>query len=416
MWGDIAISFLLAFIISFMATPWSIKIAHKIGAVDIPKDDRRMHQNSMPKLGGIAVIAGFLISIVYLLFVVTIEGSVDIFGQEQYFQKLMGILVGIIIIAITGILDDTKSLNPLQKLFGQILAAGAVVVSGLQIDSINISTIAQIGLSREFSILLTIIWIVGITNAINLMDGLDGLSSGISLISCISLLIIFSLNNSPMIAILIIASLIGALVGFLPYNFAPAKTFIGDTGSNFLGFMLAIISILGVAKTYTIAVIVLPILVLGLPILDVVWAIVRRVIKGKSIKAIFKADNGHVHHKLVRRGFSQKQAVLILYGASAIFGMFAIILFESGIWKALSFLLMVTATVAVGYKNFITKKNQANAETKYECTVCKYIYNPKYGNEKIGIHAGTAFEDLPDDWVCPVCGEKKDVFEIYESK
>ena len=416
MWGDIAISFLLAFIVSFMATPESIRVAHKIGAIDVPKDNRRMHQNVMPKLGGIAVIAGFLVSIIYLLFVVTIEGSVDIFGQEQYFKKLIGILIGIIIITITGVLDDTKNLKPYQKLLGQILAATIVVLFGLQIDAINISTFAQIGLNKEFSVVLTIIWIVGITNAINLMDGLDGLSSVISLISCISLLIIFALNNSPMIAILVIASLIGALVGFLPYNFAPAKTFIGDTGSNFLGFMLAVISILGVAKTYTMAVIVLPILVLGLPILDVVWAIIRRVIKGKSLKAIFKADNGHVHHKLVRRGFSQKQAVLILYGASATLGMFAIILFDSGIWKALSFLLMVAAAVAVGYKNFIMKKNKADSQTKYECTVCKYIYNPKYGNEKAGIHKETAFEDLPDNWVCPVCGEKKDVFELYENK
>ncbi len=417
MWGDIAISFLLAFIVSFMATPESIKIAHKIGAVDVPKDNRRMHQNVMPKLGGIAVIAGFLISIIYLLFVVTIEGSVDIFGQEQYYKKLLGILLGIIVITITGILDDTKNLKAYQKMIGQIIAAAIVVAFGLQIDAINITSFAiAIGLSRWLSVIITIIWIVGITNAINLMDGLDGLSSGISLISCISLLIIFALNNSPMIAILVIASLIGALVGFLPYNYAPAKTFIGDTGSNFLGFMLAVISILGVAKTYTIAVIVLPILVLGLPILDVVWAIIRRIIKGKSIKAIFKADNEHVHHKLVKRGFSQKQAVLILYGASAILGMFAIIVFDSGIWKALSFLLMVAAAVALGYKNFIMKKNQANSETKYECTVCKYIYNPKYGNEKAGIHSQTSFEDLPDNWVCPVCGEKKNVFEIYENK
>ncbi len=417
MWGDIAISFLLAFIVSFMATPESIKIAHKIGAIDVPKDNRRMHQNVMPKLGGIAVIAGFLISIIYLLFVVTIEGSVDIFGQEQYFKKLLGILLGIIIITITGILDDTKNLKAYQKLIGQIIAAVVVVAFGLQIDAINISSFAiAIGLSRWISVVITVIWIVGITNAINLMDGLDGLSSGISLISCISLLIIFALNNSPMIAILVIASLIGALVGFLPYNYAPAKTFIGDTGSNFLGFMLAVISILGVAKTYTIAVIVLPILVLGLPILDVVWAVIRRIIKGKSLKAIFKADNEHVHHKLVKRGFSQKQAVLILYGASAILGMFAIIFFDSGIWKALSFLLMVAAAVALGYKNFIMKKNKADSETKYECTVCKYIYNPKYGNEKAGIHPQTAFDDLPDNWVCPVCGEKKNVFEIYENK
>ena len=416
MWGDIAISFLLAFIISFMATPWSIKLAHKVGAVDIPKDERRMHANAMPKLGGIAVISGFVISITYLLFVITIEESMDIFGPEQYFKKMIGILLGIIIITTVGMLDDIKNLKPYQKLLGQIFAAIVVVAFGVQIDEINVTGMAQVGLSREISAILTVIWIVGITNAINLMDGLDGLSSGISLISCISLLIIFALNDSPMIAILIISSLIGALVGFLPFNFAPAKTFIGDTGSNFLGFMLAVVSILGVAKTYTIAVIVLPMLVLWLPILDVIWAIIRRIIKGKSLKAIFRADNEHVHHKLVKRGFSQKQAVLILYGASAIFGVFAIILFDSGIWKAISFLLMVVAAVALGYNNFITQKNETDSETKYECTVCKYIYNPKYGNEKAGIHPKTAFKDLPKNWTCPVCGERKDVFEVHIEK
>ena len=411
MWGDIAIAFLLAFIVAFMATPWSIKLANKIGAVDVPKDDRRMHRNSMPRLGGIAVIAGFLTSIIYLLFVMSIEGSIDLINTDLYYLKLIGIFLGIIVIAITGLIDDVKTLKPYQKLIGQVIAAIIVVSFGVTIDQIKIPMLNQIGLSTECSAILTVIWIVGITNAINFMDGLDGLSSGISLISCLSLLIIFALNDSPVIAIIMVSSLIGALVGFLPFNFAPAKTFIGDVGSNFLGFMLAIISILGVAKTYTIAVIVLPILVLGLPILDVVWAIIRRIIKGKSLKAIFSADNGHVHHKLVQKGFTQKQAVLILYGASAILGMFAIILLDSGIWKAISFLLMVVAAVALGYKNFVAQKLEDNAETKYECTVCKYIYNPKYGNEKAGIHAKTPFSDLPKDWVCPVCGERKDVFQ-----
>ena len=415
MWGDIAIAFLLAFIISFMTTPWTIKLAHRWGALDIPKDDRRMHQNVMPKLGGIAVIAGFLISIMYLLFVMTIEGSIDIFGGEFYFQKLLGIFIGIIIITLTGMLDDIKTLKPWQKLIGQVLAAVVVVYFGVKIDAINISSVS-IELNRWISSIATVIWIVGITNAINLMDGLDGLSSGISLISCLSLLIIFALNGSPMIAILIISTLIGALVGFLPFNYAPAKTFIGDTGSNFLGFMLAVVSILGIAKTYTFAVIILPILVLGLPILDVLWAIVRRIIKGKSLKAVFKADNEHVHHKLVKRGFSQKQAVLILYGASTVFGIFAIILFDSGIWKAISFLLMVVAAIALGYKNFIIQKNQENDYTKYECTVCKYIYNPKFGNQKAGVEPNTPFKNLPENWVCPVCGEKKDVFEIHSEK
>lgn len=176
--------------------------------------------------------------------------------------------------------------------------------------------------------------------------------------------------------------------------------------------MLSIISILGIAKTYTVAVIVLPVIVLGLPIFDVIWAIIRRLIKGKSIKAVFKPDKGHLHHRLIRKGFSQKQAVLILYGISAAFGMFAVILFDSGIWKAISFLLMVIAAVAIGYKNFLKERELRNE--KYECIVCKYIYNPKVGNEKNGIKPGTEFKDLPEDWVCPVCGERKDMFEISE--
>ena len=214
-----------------------------------------------------------------------------------------------------------------------------------------------------------------------------------------------------MVSIVLIAALAGALVGFLPFNFSPAKTFIGDTGSNFLGFALAIISILGSAKTYTAAVIVLPLIVLGLPIFDTVFAIIRRMIRGKSIKAVFKADKGHLHHKLVARGYNQKQAVLILYGISAIFGIFAVILCDSGIWKALSFLLIVIVAIASGYKNFSPERT---GKERYECIQCKYIYNPKFGNEKAGIKPGTPFEELPDDWVCPVCGEGKDMFELHE--
>lgn len=415
MWGNIAIAFLIAFIVAFMTTPYTIRIAEKVGAVDIPKDKRRMHHHTMPKFGGPAVILGFLVSVTYLLAIMHIEGSIDLFSDENYIKKLLGILLGIIIIAITGVVDDIKTIKPLTKLFGQVFAAIVVVYFGVRIEHISIPFITEtLKLSNTaISSLITVIWIVGITNAINLTDGLDGLSSGITLISCISLLIIFALNSSPIIAIILITALIGALLGFLPFNFAPAKTFIGDTGSNFLGYMLAIISILGVAKTYTLAVIVLPVIVLGLPIIDVIFAIIRRLIKGKSIKAIFQADKGHLHHKLVARGFSQKQAVLILYGISAACGMFAIILFESGIWKALSFLLMFIAALAIGYKNF-SKEKKGSSDSKHECIVCKYIYNPKVGNQKAGIKPGTSFDDLPDNWVCPVCGEGKDMFEIQE--
>lgn len=411
MWGDIAIAFLLAFIVSFMTTPYTMKVAEKIGAVDVPKDKRRMHKKTMPKFGGPAVIIGFLVSVIYLLIVMSTEHTIDLFGPEEYGKKLLGMFLGIIVISITCIVDDIKTIKPITKMIGQVLAAIIVVAFGIRIDEFTLPFVQSHELEGFLSMFVTVLWIVGVTNAINLIDGLDGLSSGISVISSISLLVIFVLNGSPFISIVLITALAGALVGFLPFNFAPAKTFLGDTGSNFLGFSLSIISILGVAKTYTAAVIVLPLIVLGLPIFDTLWAIIRRLIKGKSIKAIFKADKGHLHHRIVAKGFSQKQAVLILYGISATFGIFAVILLDSGIWKALSFLLMVIVAVALGYKNFKTEKSDTQ---RYECIECKYIYNPKFGNEKAGIKPGTSFEDLPDDWVCPVCGEGKDMFEIHQ--
>lgn len=409
MWGDVAIAFLLAFIVTFMGTPFTIKLAHKIGAVDVPKDERRMHKKAMPKFGGPAVIVGFLVSVIYLLIVMSLENTVNLSGIDQYGKKLIGMFLGLVVLSITCVIDDIKTIRPITKLIGQLLAAIIVVSFGVRIGDIDLGFFNTAQLGETFSVGLTILWIVGITNAINLIDGLDGLSSGISVISAISLLVIFVLNGSPLIAIILITALAGALVGFLPYNFAPAKTFIGDTGSNFLGYAISIISILGAAKTYTMAVIVLPLIVLGLPIFDTLWAITRRMIKGKSIKAIFKADKGHLHHRIVAKGFDQKQAVLILYGISATLGIFAVILLDSGIWKALSFLLMVIVAIGLGYKNF--QEDHSSSMQKYECIECKYIYNPKYGNEKAGIKPGTEFDELPDDWECPVCGEGKDMFQ-----
>ncbi len=406
MWGDVAIAFLLAFIVAFMATPYTIKLAHKIGAVDVPKDERRMHKKAMPKFGGPAVILGFLVAVIYLVIVMSMENTINLWGPDKYGMKLLGMLIGTIILSITCIIDDIKPIKPITKLTGQLLSAIVIVAFGLRIGEISFFGTAQA--NEIASMIITVIWIVGVTNAINLIDGLDGLASGISVISAVSLLVIFVLNGSPLISIILVASLAGALVGFWPFNFAPAKTFIGDTGSNFLGYSLSIISILGAAKTYTVAVIVLPLIVLGLPIFDTLWAIIRRLIKGKSIKAIFKADKGHLHHKIVAKGFGQKQAVLILYGISATFGIFAVILLDSGIWKALSFLLMVIVAISLGYKNF---KDEHSDMQKFECVECKYIYNPKYGNEKAGVKPGTDFDDLPDEWVCPVCGEGKEMFQ-----
>ena len=355
MWGDIAIAFLLALITSFVFTPYSIKLAKKVGAVDVPNDERKINKNSIPRLGGLAVIIGFIVSMIYLVVVMSVEGTFDIGAN---YQKLLGFLLGAFVLGIVCYFDDIKNIPALAKLAAQIVAAIIVVWAGIRIENLNIPFLYKIGLNGAFSTVLTIVWIIGVTNAINLIDGLDGLSSGIAIISSVSLLIIFSLNGSPIIAILLITALIGALVGFLPFNFNPAKTFIGDIGSNFLGFALAIISIMGVAKTYTLIVIVAPLIVLALPVLDTLWAIFRRLIKGKSLKAIIKPDAGHLHHRIMKKGFSQKQAVFILYGISAGFGMFAVILLESGLWKALSFLLMIIAIIAIGYNNFIRSKEK----------------------------------------------------------
>lgn len=411
MWGNMAIAFILAFVTTFVTTPYTIKIAKKVGAVSEEKDNRRAHRKTMPKFGGPAVILGFLTSTIYLLIVMSIENSINLFGVLEYWKKLLGFLVGILTISAFCIIDDIKTINPITKLIGQGLSAVIVVASGIRIEGITLPFFNFPQMHEISSILITILWIIIVTNAINLIDGLDGLSSGISVISAISLLVIFVLNGSSLISIILITALAGALVGFLPFNFTPAKTFIGDTGSNFLGYSLSVISILGAAKTYTAAVIVLPLIVLGLPIFDTIWAIIRRLVKGKSLKAVFKADKGHLHHKLVAKGFSQKQAVLVLYGISAIFGMFAVILCDSGIWKALSFLLIVIVAIATGYNNFGVERT---GNEQYECTQCKYIYNPKFGNEKAGVDRGTKFDDLPDDWVCPVCGEGKDMFQIHE--
>ena len=351
MWGDIAIAFLLAFITAFVITPHTMRLAKKVGAIDIP-NDRRVNKKPMPRLGGLAVISGFFVSVIYLLITTSFEGKINLFGPENYWIKIIGFVIGAIVLGVTCYIDDVKGIPSLVKLAAQIVAAIIVVACGIKIDDISIPfTEGKIVVGEILSYILTVCWIIGITNAINLIDGLDGLSSGVTLISCLSLLMVFALNGSPLIAIVLITALAGAIVGFLPFNFSPAKTFIGDTGSNFMGFSLAIISILGVAKTYTALVLIAPIIILAMPIFDTIFAIFRRLIKGKSLKAVFQPDKGHLHHKLMAKGYTQKQAVLIMYGITAILGMFAVILLESGIWKALSFALLIIAIVAIGYKD-----------------------------------------------------------------
>jgi len=371
MWGDIAIAFTIAFIATFMLTPHTINLAKKLGAVDTPQDDRRMNKTVMPRLGGLAIIIGFFLSSFYLLATMTIEGTLNLF-QENYLLKVIGFVIGAFLIGVTCFIDDVKGVRAIIKLIVQIAAAVICVRCGIRIDRISIPFLDFLDMGKIAAYVVTVIWIVGITNAINLIDGLDGLSTGIAIISCISLMVIFSLNGSPLVSIILITSLCGALVGFLPFNFNPAKTFMGDTGSNFIGYCLSILSIIGMAKTYTAIVLIAPIIVFGLPLFDTSFAIVRRLVKGKSLKAVFKPDAGHLHHRLIKKGFTQKQAVLILYAVTAFLGIFAIILIESGLWKATSFALIVVIMCLVGYKEVVKQKLLVGDR-----------YEPKKGDETL---------------------------------
>ena len=362
MWGDIAIAFLLAFITAFVITPYTIKLAKKIGAIDMP-NDRRVNKKPIPRIGGIAIIVGFVVSVIFLVISMKLENKLLFKDSNQYLEKLIGFFVGIVILSTMAYIDDIKSLKPWQKLLAQIISATVLYIFEVRIDTIN-----GIAIHPIFSYILTVGWIVGITNAVNLIDGLDGLSSGTTLISCIFLLIIFATNGSSMISVILITALAGAITGFLPFNANPAKTFMGDVGSQFLGFSLAVISMFGIAKTVTLVVLIAPVLVLGLPIFDTLFAIIRRIKKGKSLKAVFQPDKGHLHHRLIARGYTQKQAVIILYAITAALGMFAIIFVYDGIFKALAFMFVVAIMLWIGraelskYNNDLLKSNKKDME------------------------------------------------------
>ncbi|MEG2571318.1 MAG: MraY family glycosyltransferase, partial [Clostridia bacterium] len=276
-------AFAAAGIIAFATTPIVKILAQKVGAMDVPKDSRRMHKVPIPRMGGLAIFLGFLFSV--LLFV-------DINRQMQ------GILIGAVVIVVLGIVDDIMPLNALLKLIVQIFAALIVVYHGTQISIFSNPNIFSdnpyISLGM-WSVPITVIWIVAITNAVNLIDGLDGLAVGVSSIASFSLLIIAIIVSERNVA-LIMAALAGACIGFMPYNINPAKIFMGDTGSTFLGFILATISIQGLFKFYALVSFAVPFLILGLPIFDTMFAIGRRVIHGKSPMS---PDRGHVHHRLI---------------------------------------------------------------------------------------------------------------------
>jgi UDP-GlcNAc:undecaprenyl-phosphate/decaprenyl-phosphate GlcNAc-1-phosphate transferase len=299
----------VAMSISLASTPLVKNLAVKIGAVDVPRDNRRMHKKPIPTIGGVAIYIGFIIVMLLKKSLVT---------DAQW-----GLMFGATIVLIGGVLDDKYDLRPWQKLIFQISAAVCLLVAGVKIEVVTNpfgSEFSSIDLGALY-IPVTILWVVGLTNAINFIDGLDGLAAGIALISTLTILIISILENRVEAAYMT-AILSGSILGFLPYNFNPASIFMGDTGAQLLGFILAAISIDGTVKSATAIAISVPILALGLPIFDTLFAMVRRKVNGKPM---MQGDRGHLHHRLLDMGMSQRKAVIIMYLISAALGGISII-------------------------------------------------------------------------------------------
>ena len=326
-WIKMLLAFAVSLLVAYVMTPPVKRFAEKGGAIDVPKDNRRVHDHPIPRMGGLAIFIGFVLSLIFFVPMST---------------KVLGLLVGSVIIAVMGGVDDIVSLNPWVKLAGQIVAALVAIRCGLVFDVIsnpNIfaeETYIEIG---WLSIPLTMLWIVGCTNAVNLIDGLDGLAVGVSAISSMTMLIVSLFVSEPVVSI-ILAALTGACLGFMPYNLNPAKIFMGDVGSQLLGFVLSTASIMGLFKLHAIITFFVPLLALALPLADTIFAFFRRILHGQSP---FKADKGHFHHRLLAMGLNQKQVVAVLYGISAVLGLLAVLM--AGDSMAVKIICLVAAFI-----------------------------------------------------------------------
>lgn len=292
-------------LISFSVVPLVKKIAFKVDALDYP-NDRKVHTMPTPRLGGIGIVVSFYV------------GIFIVFG---FTQTAISIIFPSIFVVLAGILDDIFTISPKLKLFLQFMGAivfvsfgGNHIISFFMVEGVPLPL-------NELSLVITVLWLIGASNAVNLIDGLDGLAGGVSLISSLSLglLCILIGNNTYAIVTFILAA---SILGFLKYNFYPASIFMGDTGALFLGFILGELAILGALKGATFISFILPILILGVPILDTLWSIIRRALSGKPI---MNADKNHLHHRLLRKGFTHRQTVLFIYCISAILGVTAVL-------------------------------------------------------------------------------------------
>ena len=332
---DHVLAFMIALGVALFLTPVVISFARRTGALDAP-DARTVHVRPIPRIGGIGIYAAFMVSVL-------VQMSISDLSPELM-TSLWGLLAGGTIIVAIGIIDDYRDLPAKVKLLGQIFAACVLVIGfDVRIDVIT-DPLGDFIYLEYFAIPATIFWVVGLTNTVNLIDGLDGLAAGVSSIAAVTIFLVAMEEGIPFVA-MITAALAGSAIGFLYYNFNPARIFMGDTGSMFLGFMLAGISVIGAVKSAATIALIVPILALGLPILDTTFAIVRR---ARNHRPIFKPDKGHLHHRLLAHGFTQKQAVLLMYVVSALFGLCALALTAVSTQAALLIILIVAAAVFIG--------------------------------------------------------------------
>lgn len=311
---------ILALALSAAFTPVSIRVAHRFNIMDVPKDDRRIHTKPVPRFGGMAIFIAVTVSTIAYLIIFSDEIP-GILSNNTIKVLCVGVFVYFL-----GVLDDKFDLQPKVKLGGQILAGVVLYFLGVRLRVISIfGTYSKTLLIAGITFLITIIWIVGITNILNLIDGVDGLAAGICTISTCCIAYVAYINGYYLACVLMLIVAASSL-GFLPFNFNPAKTFMGDSGSMYLGYCIAGFSIIQPVKSAALMALLIPVFVLMLPIFDTLFAIFRRLINGQSIMA---ADKGHIHHRLMRTGIGQRRTVILLYGVSAIMGIAAVLFSRS---------------------------------------------------------------------------------------
>ena len=332
---------------AYILTPAAGRFARRIGAVDRPGAPRRIHDRPIPRMGGLAVFAGFLL------------GALQAYRGEPV--PLRGILTGCALVTLLGAADDRFSLPPSAKLLGELVCAAAAIRGGVEIRTLTMP-FGTAALSREAGAAVTLLWIIGMTNALNLLDGLDGLAAGVTAVGCAAALWVSALTPGAAAAAGLIASLGGACLGFLPYNRHPAEIFLGDAGSLLLGFALACASVTGLSKAYTALAFALPLLIWALPLGDTVFAVVRRLCHGQSP---FRADRRHLHHRLMDAGFSQSEAAELLCLVSAALGLTAVLLASPRAGKP-GVLGLLTATAAFSWRQAWSPLKKRTAGGQYD--------------------------------------------------